>query len=101
MLGLSVVVITLLIAWMWSGKSYPEASSSEGLQLIKALYTACSSKSDERLARVEERLAAIGSQGKLTEEERIAFSSIISDARTGNWGRAATDCYQFAQDQVR
>lgn len=99
--GGGVLAAAVFIVWLWNGKAYPETTSPEGLKLIRALYTACSSRSERRLSQVERSLLAIDSAGKLTAAERAAFESIIEHARTGNWEQASADSYQFAQDQVR
>ena len=91
----------LLVAWWWTSKSYPETTSSEGLKLIRALYTACSSRNEERLARVERELTELENRGALSEAERAAFGSIIEQAHTGDWKAAIDESYQFAEDQVR
>jgi hypothetical protein len=100
-LGTAALFATVCLVWFWNSKSFPEVSSGESLRLIKALYTACSSKSDKRLAQVEKELTAIETQGKLTEAERDAFDLIITHARAGDWLEATSASYAFAADQIR
>ena len=100
-MGASAVVVLLLLVWLWNSKNYPEATSADGLHLIKALYTACSSQSEERLAKVEKEVLTIDRKGMLTQAEREAFESILYNARAGEWHKATAASYQFAQDQVR
>lgn len=96
------VLLTLTAMWFWlSGRTYPEVSSPESLRLIKALYTACSSQSQQRLTSVEQEVIKTHSAGKLGDGERDAFARIIQQAQIGDWSRATSESYRFAQDQVR
>jgi len=99
-IGLLVVAIAFVVWWR-SSRSYPEASSAECLHLMRALYTACSSQNASRLSAVERKVESAKDKGSLTEPEYSAFVSIVARARDGNWKSAASDSYQFAQDQVR
>jgi hypothetical protein len=101
LIGFGLLAVVLLATCLWNSKSYPEATSPDVLKLIRALYTACSSRSEERLTRVEQALSTTESKGHLTEAELDAFTSIVDVARSGAWDEAAAQSYQFAQDQVR
>ncbi len=99
---ITALLIVLIAAYFFfARREYPEATSTESMQLIKALYTACSSRNADRLASVDKQLATIRSEGKLQDREFDAFKSIIAQAEQGDWKKAADACYQFAQDQVR
>jgi hypothetical protein len=80
---------------------HPEVSSAESLTLLRALYTACSSKNPERLEKVEQEVNRTQSAGKLTDEELESFQAIIAQAREGAWDEAARESYRFAEAQVR
>jgi hypothetical protein len=67
---------------------------------MRALYTACSSKSETRLVKVEQSVAAAVQKLQVTDKERTAFENIISVAKNGDWKQAARDSYQFAQAQL-
>lgn len=99
--GGACLVAIVVAAWWWMGESYPETTSAEGLKLIRALYTACSSRNEGRLARVEQAVSELEAKGKLSGAERDAFSSIIRHGQTGNWEKAIDYSYRLAQDQVR
>jgi hypothetical protein len=101
LLGLGVLALLVLAFWLWNRKTYPEATSPDGLMLIRAVYTACSSRNEERLSRVEQRLATAHADGQLTSDERAAFDAIIHQARSGDWQGATRESYAFAEDQVR
>jgi hypothetical protein len=98
---LGLLAIPVLVLW-WPGcRQYPEVTSKESLKLIKQLYTACNTRDSDRLAKVEERLAKIEADGKMSEREVDAFRAIIDLAREGEWERAERASFKFAQDQVR
>jgi hypothetical protein len=97
---LTVLVAGLAVVW-WPGcRKYPEVTSPRSLTLMRALYTACSSRSPERLAKVERGVAESGGE-TMTDRERAAFRSIIEQARGGDWEGAERAAFRFAQDQVR
>jgi ribosome biogenesis protein Tsr3 len=96
-----VVLFVSAIAWWYGRSNYPEASTPKSLHMIRALYTACSSRNFDRLATVEKLVIEAGEQGELTDEERASFAEIIATARDASWEQAADASYRFAQDQVR
>ena len=96
-----LLVAVALVVWLRSGREYPEVSHPEGMHLMRALYTACSSQSAERLTLVEQKVAAAADEGVLTEAELAAFREIIARAQSDDWEDAAAKSYQFARDQVR
>jgi hypothetical protein len=98
---LAVLVAGLALVW-WPGcRKYPEVTSPRSLTLMRALYTACSSRSPERLAKVERGVEDAAGGGAMTDSERAAFRSIIEQARGGDWEGAERAAFRFAQDQVR
>lgn len=80
---------------------YPGVTSKDGLVLIKALYTACSSQSPQRLAKVEAAAAKALAEGRISAQEHEKLAEIIAKARGGNWDAAADASWAFAQAQVR
>ena len=96
-----VVIFAALVVWLRSGREFPEVSHPEGLHLMRALYTACSSQNAERLSLVERKVTEAADEGVLTEVESVAFREIIARAQSADWADAAAKSYQFARDQVR
>ena len=96
-----LLIVAALVVWLRSGREYPEVSHPEGLHLMRALYTACSSQSAERLTVVERKVTVAADEGVLTEAELAAFREIIARAQSDDWKDAAAKSYQFARDQVR
>lgn len=90
-----------LLAGLAGCTRYPRATSKESMVLIKALYTACSSRDVRRLDRVEKAIRKEADEGKLTPEEAAAFQRIVEQARAGEWEDAASASYAFATAQVR
>jgi hypothetical protein len=100
--GIGAVALLVGIGFWWaSGKKFPPISSEESLHLMRALYTACSSQNDQRLAVVERKVVEAADAGQMSAEERAAFEEIVSYARADDWERAAGESYRFARDQVR
>lgn len=99
-IGVCALLIAFL-AWWATGKKYPPVSSEESLHLVRALYTACSSQNDERLAVVERKVVEAADAGQMLADERAAFEEIVTYARAADWERAAGESYRFARDQVR
>ncbi|MEX2168599.1 MAG: hypothetical protein WD851_04780 [Pirellulales bacterium] len=101
--GVSAILLALLIGGVWwlTRLQYPEVTSAESLNLVRALYTACSSQNPQRLDKVEQKVAQTHQTGNLTQSELASFQSIIAQARDGRWEEAAQSSYQFAEDQVR
>lgn len=99
--GIGVLLMAAILGWWRSGEEYPAVSSPESLHLMRALYTACSSRNDARLATVEENVGGAMARGLLDEAEYQAFEKIIALARSGDWPSATSESYRFAQDQVR
>lgn len=100
----SLGLVALLLLWLWfrpGCRSFPPPSSPEALKLVQQLYTACNTRSPERLAQVEQQLDELLREGKISREEHRAASRIIDQANAGNWDAAAQRSLRFAQDQVR
>ena len=98
---LAGALIVLAGLW-WPGcKEYPEATSRESLDLMKALYSACNAKNAEWLARVEKEVSEASESGEMSEKEAAAFGRIISVARSGDWQSAQEASFRFNQDQLR
>lgn len=93
------VVTTLAI--LAGCTKYPEVSTQESQTLIKGLYTACSSQSPERLAKVEAAWQKLDAAGKLTAAEKETFGRIIEKAKAGQWKAAEDESWAFAKAQVR
>lgn len=80
---------------------YPEMSGSEGIYLIAALRTACSSQRDDRLQKVIEAADKARAAGELNEAQYEAFERIFAVCREKRWKEAERMCLRFQQDQVR
>ena len=98
-----LVLLAFVSAYLWwpSWKTFPEVSSRESLQLLKQLYTACNTRSPERLQQVEIDLKKLIQQGKVGDAEQKAYLRLVALAQSGQWEEAARASLRFAQDQVR
>jgi len=100
-MGLAVLVaIPVAILWWPRFRQYPPVTSRESLQLMKLLYAACNTRDPARLARVEEGIAILKQDRKLTPVEEESFLSILSKAKAGAWQEAEQASFRFAEDQV-
>lgn len=100
MVALVVLLLPLSFIWMPGCRQYPPVSSPESLKLMKLLYSACNSKNQSRLAKVEAEISKLSSANQLTVEEREAFERIIKMAKANQWQAAELSAFQFAQDQI-
>jgi hypothetical protein len=99
--ALAVLIVVLLTLWLPGWRTYPEATSRESLDLIKALYSATSAQNEEWLARVETEIAEAAEEGKMSPRERDAFDRITATARSGEWSAAQQASLRFAEEQLR
>jgi hypothetical protein len=95
------VALTVGVILVTGCQKYSEVSSPEGLAIVRALYTACSSRNGERLTTVERRIHAALRDGDISRSDVEDFVAIIRQAEQGNWERAIRNSYRYAQDQVR
>ncbi len=97
-----VFLLAVCGAFLLAGcHSYPEVTSPEALAFLKQLYTACNTRSLERLEACEQELAELVAQQQVSAEEEAAFAGIIEQARAGDWQRAQDAALRFADDQIR
>jgi hypothetical protein len=102
-LTLATLVILGLIAvylWMPRWPQYPVITHPEADLLVRQLYTACSSRDDQRLAAAGQRFQALVEGAAISPAERQAFERIFDMAKAGNWDIAAKASLRFAEDQV-
>ena len=100
--GISAVAVGVVVVfWLRSG-GYGEVSP-QTYQFSKALYSACQSKSEERLNRIEALLdeADESDETRLPPRERKWIEAIIRRARNGNWESATKQAHRMMSDQVK
>jgi hypothetical protein len=103
-LALAVVIAIVVVSQRGYGKV-----SSRAYEFSKAIYGACLSQSEARLAKVEKMLdedAGQVAEGTASVEqvvslrERQWLESMIQLARDGQWKSAAKQCRRMMNDQV-
>ena len=82
-------------------RSYPEVTSAESQNFIKQVYTACNTKSIDRVSKCVERLNELTSQNLISKSEAAAFNRILELAQANDWQSAQEQALEFAQRQVR
>lgn len=100
---LALLGLLLALAWIWwpGCRTYPEVTSRESLDLVKALYSACNARNAEWLAKVEKEVNELSQDGKMSPQEQQSFRRIIALAKSGQWDEAQQASLTFAEDQVR
>ena len=91
------IVIALVVSIWWLNRGYGEVSR-QTYEISMALYSACQSKSEDRLSKIEQLL---DEAGEIPENERRWVEAIISRARDDNWESAANNARQMMEDQVK
>lgn len=82
-------------------REHPQVTSRESLDFIKQVYTACNTRSADRLTACRSKLDTMVAEGQLSEAEQNSFREILSTAESGDWESAQKSSLQFARDQVR
>ena len=101
LLGTAGVLGLLLLYVWWPGfRQYPAVTSKESLQLMQLLYTAGNTQDPVRLAKVEQGIARLTRDQKLSPPEQAVFRKVVAMAKAGDWKAAEQASFRFAQDQV-
>jgi hypothetical protein len=101
LLAIAGLLAVLVLGMRWPGcREYPAVTSREAMTQMKLLYSACNTQDPERLTRVEQTLAKLRHDGKLSLPEQDAFARIIDKAKQGRWAEAEAAALRFAQDQI-
>lgn len=93
MMGL---VMVLLLAGCTKAPQVP----FDNLRYSAALLTAASSRSLEQLDRVATVIEDDSRNGRLSDQERAAYDTMITTMRAGRWTEAETACRQFRKAQL-
>lgn len=90
----------MLTIFAVAGCGYGEVSP-ETYQYAKALYSLSNRQQEERLAMVEEKIAAAAESGEISSTEAGWLQAICADCRSGDWQKAQSAARRIMQDQVR
>lgn len=91
-----VAAVTYLLLPAGYGKVSPRT-----YEFAKALYSACLSKSEARIAQVETMLRdELETDSKVPENQADWLEGIVETARQGNWESAAKQARRMMEDQV-
>lgn len=94
-----VLVVGLIVAGIWwLNRGYGEVSP-QTYEYSKAIYSACLTKSEEHLGKVEAMLAS-EEPAVLSAREKGWLESIVATARDGKWQAAAKKARRIMEDQV-
>ena len=95
--SVAALVIALVVSIWWLNRGYGEVSR-QTYEFSMALYSACQSKSEERLSGIEKLLSEASES---PENERRWIEAIISRARDDNWESATNHARRMMEDQVK
>lgn len=99
---LGVLAVGGIVLAILSLRSQPQMGADEDVfRTVDALFTAVTSRDEQRLGQCEQQLRAYQEAGKLPPEAAAALDSVIRSARSGRWESAAERLYDFMRDQRR
>ncbi|HXY37071.1 MAG TPA: hypothetical protein VEI07_22780 [Planctomycetaceae bacterium] len=95
-------LLVIVGAWLTWGRQPPQiGGDKEAYVVVEAIFTALSSKSEERLAKSEEQMHALRDAGKLPVPVADYLDGMIKDARAGQWKAATKQMFVFMKAQRR
>lgn len=101
-IALAAMAVVVLVAVFLGTRSAPQMGADEEVfRTVDALFTAVTSRDDDRLNRCEQRLKTYRTEGKLPTAAGNALDEVIRTARAKKWQPAAERLYQFMRDQRR
>jgi hypothetical protein len=96
----SLLALALAGWWIWNRLPPPQIGEDEDVfKTVDALFTAVTSRDEDRLADCEERLHASREEGRLADSPAHYLDGVIDQARAGQWDRAARQLYAFMYGQ--
>lgn len=93
-------VRALLCALLFCGCGYSEISPT-AYEYAKAIYSLSNRRATDKIAAVEERIAAAAESGELTLNEAGWLNDLCEDCRAGRWEKAQAAARRMMEDQVR
>ena len=96
-----LILCATLLALVAAGCGSPPqiGADKETFRAVDALYTAVSLREQALVARCESRLAQLRDAGKLPVAASDALTSIINEARNGQWEPAQARLARFMEGQ--
>lgn len=87
---------------VWGLQRPPQMGADEELfRCVDALFTAVTSRDEQRLADCERRLAQLKNEGRIPVEASTYLDGVIRKATAGRWESAAQTLYDFMRAQRR
>ncbi|NQV27353.1 MAG: hypothetical protein HQ518_23645 [Rhodopirellula sp.] len=81
------------------GCGYPEVSPKT-YEISKALYSMCSLKREQDLARVTDVISQARDAQELSDSESAWLMAIVGQAQKGKWQSAASEARKILEDQT-
>ena len=96
---LAVVAIVFLMQFL---RSHPQVGADEEVfKTVDALFTALTSRDNQRLSDCEQRLQSYRDAGTLPSSAAKKLDGIIKQARAGEWEASVRKLYDFMLAQRR
>jgi hypothetical protein len=95
-----VFAVAILSMSLWRWWNRPPAVTHDNLQYLSLLMTAISSRSADRLEKVDSAVKSRRLSGNMPEAEFQHFQGVIAVARDGDWDVAYQKCFEFAEAQM-
>jgi hypothetical protein len=96
------LVLLLAIGWFFWNPAPPQLGDNErAFSAVDALFTAVTARNEQLLVECEARLTTLENEGILDGKTSKYLTSVISQAKTGQWQPAARRLYKFMQGQRR
>jgi hypothetical protein len=97
-----VAVVAVVVFLVQAFKAPPQIGTDEEVfATVDALFTALTSRDDNRLDHCEDRLLALREANQLPEKAADHLDAVIEQARSGQWEPAAKRLYEFMYRQRR
>lgn len=102
LVALGALAVACLGVFIWRMSPPPQIGNDpEVFRTVDALFTAVTSKDEQRLSECEQRLQGYRQAGKLPADAADALDTVIQKARSGSWQKAAERLYAYIQGQRR
>lgn len=101
-LGIAAIILVVAASiYLLTNRGYGKVSR-ETYDVATAIYSACLSKSEPRIEKIEQMMLERDEtvEDPMTDQERRWLDSIIQKARNGYWESAAKDARQIMEDQT-
>jgi len=95
----SIVVLLSAAFWFWPTSRV--TLDDDGYQMTIALYRICNQQDQDALTEIDRKFRVSPELQDLSAQSQQAVTTIIAQAKAGDWKDAAITCRQMMDDQVK